>query len=228
MAQPKWFANDPSSEQQINHFPDITDQEGKGTCYAHATAHAIREAENRILGRNPPSHKSLVDEITDKYGNDGACTYQVLQEQCNKRQLQVEKVSKDEAKKALDAGRVIVGRFWLNEGQWKGFSKFFENNTKYVYEETDVRPGYSGNGDGGHAVAIIGKGKGKKDGKDIEYWEIKNSWGPQWGDEGKFRLSCGFPMDLYDVYFIQSQLTQQDWRNFHRITSQKDASCIVL
>jgi len=39
-----------------------------------------------------------------------------------------------------------------------------------------------------HAVALVGYGK-VDDNKDcIGYWLVKNSWGPNWGDGGFFKL----------------------------------------
>lgn len=40
---------------------------------------------------------------------------------------------------------------------------------------------------GGHAIEIVGWGT--QDG--IDYWEIKNSWGNKWGDDGFFKIRMG-------------------------------------
>lgn len=40
---------------------------------------------------------------------------------------------------------------------------------------------------GGHAVEIVGYGKEG----DIDFWTIRNSWGPDWGEKGFFRIIRG-------------------------------------
>jgi len=43
---------------------------------------------------------------------------------------------------------------------------------------------------GGHAVKILGWGKEKG----VDYWLCANSWGPEWGDQGFFKIKakeCG-------------------------------------
>lgn len=45
-----------------------------------------------------------------------------------------------------------------------------------------------------HAVTLVGYGKSEEPGCD-EYWLIKNSWGPTWGEQGFFR----FCMDETDA-----------------------------
>lgn len=38
-----------------------------------------------------------------------------------------------------------------------------------------------------HAVTLVGYGKSDQAGCD-EYWLIKNSWGPNWGENGFFKF----------------------------------------
>ena len=42
---------------------------------------------------------------------------------------------------------------------------------------------------GGHAIVIIGWGTDGSSGKD--YWMVRNSWGPSWGDGGYFKIARG-------------------------------------
>lgn len=55
---------------------------------------------------------------------------------------------------------------------------------------------------GGHAIRCVGWGEEMvktkdKEGKEkeelVKYWIIANSWGPQWGDGGYFRMKIGIP-----------------------------------
>ena len=49
---------------------------------------------------------------------------------------------------------------------------------------------------GGHAVVIVGWGVENG----INYWIAQNSWGPNWGENGYFRIQfgqCGFDSNAY-------------------------------
>lgn len=219
------------SEQNANKFTNISKQIG-GTCYAHAVAHALRETENRIVGRNPPSHDDYVKEIVSKYGTDGGSTAKVLKWQCTKRHLRYSHVNVKNAKTAIKNGRVIVGTFSLNTGQWHKLSQFFgdDSTRDYVYEKCDIGEGYSGNDDGGHAVAIVGYGNdttSETTGKPVEYWKIKNSWGTQFADKGFFRFSLDMPLTYYDVYYVVNDLTRDDRDNFRKWQRKNNAECNI-
>lgn len=44
------------------------------------------------------------------------------------------------------------------------------------------------NVDVNHAVTLIGWGSTRSGGRPIDYWTLMNSWGPNWGENGHFRL----------------------------------------
>ena len=46
---------------------------------------------------------------------------------------------------------------------------------------------------GSHAVLIVGWGQSP-----VKYWVVKNSWGPDWGDAGYFKIRMG------DCYLAQA------------------------
>lgn len=91
---------------------------------------------------------------------------------------------------------------------------------------------------GGHAVVITGWGTADVRGKGaVPYWQVRNSWGAEWGDGGYFRIlrgvnhcdleanvMAGYPdMPLSDRFLLQPRLrTPEDL--FLRHVWQYDAS----
>lgn len=51
----------------------------------------------------------------------------------------------------------------------------------------------TGDSVGGHAVVVSGYGTAVENGKSIDYWWIKNSWGDDWGIDGYFRMQRNLP-----------------------------------
>jgi hypothetical protein len=62
-----------------------------------------------------------------------------------------------------------------------------------VYENTDLarNKGSSYTGEGYHSVRLIGWGEDSSTGRSVKYWLAANSWGPEWGENGFFRILRG-------------------------------------
>ena len=42
-----------------------------------------------------------------------------------------------------------------------------------------------------HSVVILGWGKEKRNGKNMQYWLVRNSFGSTWGEQGDFKVEMG-------------------------------------
>jgi cathepsin C len=75
------------------------------------------------------------------------------------------------------------GIYDFNAATW-----FKSNLTKPEWQKVD------------HSVVLIGWGVEKKNGQDIKYWILQNSWGPGWGENGYMRFRRG--VDLLGIESI--------------------------
>ena len=94
----------------------------------------------------------------------------------------------------------------MNGSQWNNFSNYFESNPKGVITKEEINenaiPDKLPWERGGHAIVVFGYTK--------TYYKIKNSWGPNWGDNGKFRVAKNAidSLELADTSFRVSDLTE--------------------
>eukprot|EP01083_Nonionella_stella_P011286 32093_1 len=189
----------------------VHDQGRRSVCYAYAIATVLRSAEKRIIGRNPPEHDVIANQLICRYGDDGASETNVLRKECPRRQLRWNKVTTEYATATLKQKHVLLGGFYLDVRQWKRFCAFFKDEATRSHI---IRSNHIGRLDGskleGHSVAIY------EDGGD--YWKIKNSWGSQWGNEGfcKIGKSAIEKFEIYHVYYFQEDLTKEDWLNYKK------------
>jgi hypothetical protein len=62
-----------------------------------------------------------------------------------------------------------------------------------ILTEADCSCSSEKNGMVNHAVTMVGYGKVENNPNCEGYWLIKNSWGPNWGDKGLFKLCIPHP-----------------------------------
>ena len=197
-------------------------QQFGGTCYANAVATAVRATEMRIVGRVSMSHKHIVQQIVAKHGTNGGNTFEVLKEECFKRQLGCGRVEIEDLVEVLQANRTMVVAFHFTEDVWHAFSSFFTQKPTSVLTRQaieDYRPDYSlPSQESGHAVCT----RGLLYDHGIPCIEMKNSWGPNFADGGNFKVGLDvvvdprFNFELFDVFFRVADLLEEDFRRFEQ------------
>ena len=186
-----------------------------GICWAYAVATVLRAAESRIIGRCPPSHQETVNALVSKYGRKGQNSFavlQILKKECVFRQLRVSKVDAYGACAALKKKHVILGIYHLSDSQWHHFSVFFRNNKNAdkAIQREDIGQRRPGDDVGGHGIVIYKNGG--------NHWNIKNSWGPNWANNGFAKIGKGAidNMRFYHVYFVKQDLKPKDVENYEQ------------
>lgn len=109
----------------------------------------------------------------------------------------------------MTVGPALAG-FHIFSNFLDGDGSFYQTNGIYIdtYDYSRNRFGYqpgSANFQGSHAVVIIGWGTDTINGKKVDYWLCRNSWGRNWGDNGYFKLAMGIRRDSTYIYNIIAQ-----------------------
>lgn len=203
------------------------DQNNEPICFAYACSCAIQLSLCRIFCRDIYSFNSIFEQILTDFSpkrDRGAVTSQVLQRHCPRYNLHFKELENEEsAKLAITLGRVCVAVFWLPGEAWHKFSRFFRNNPKGILQRSDLLKADGTLGDknhkdsGSHAVVLIDA--------NISALEFLNSWGPDFGNNGRFRVRNAAVLNItfYDVYWTLNDLTQVEKNSYEssiRATSE--------
>jgi len=70
-----------------------------------------------------------------------------------------------------------------------------------------------------HAVLVVGWGENKEDGK---FWHVKNSWGPEWGDNGYFKIPRGSDHCAFESMAVHAEPVLGNARYFEELAEQVD------
>jgi len=84
-----------------------------------------------------------------------------------------------------DVAKYEIYRFGPVIAGFQVFSDFmngYDGTTIYTHPDANAQ------NMGGHAVSLLGWGTELQDGKEIDYWIVRNSWGISWGENGFFKI----------------------------------------
>ena len=200
-------------------------------CWCHSLAKIIEYGSHRIyrgkyLEKYPyPVFSDLRDLLINKYNNKGKTDFQmrkILDEILPKyflRYSYYSNIQESKIKLALMRGRPLVLTFDLSAMQWKNFGDFFRKSKKGIITNEILNKKipeylYKDETSDGHAVILIDH--------DDDSFICLNSWGKNWGDNGKFRikdLNILVNPAIFDVYFYESDLPyelKQEWYKYSK------------
>jgi len=77
----------------------------------------------------------------------------------------------------------------------------------FMHYQSGIYHHVTGDMKGGHAVKILGWGQEN----DVDYWICANSWGPDWGEKGFFRIMMGECNIDESVWACDPELDADPW-----------------
>ncbi|KAI8651868.1 hypothetical protein NCS56_01402900 [Fusarium sp. Ph1] len=211
-----------------------SDQGSSETCYAHAIAAVAHMALLRVVDREGgcPSIQDIRDWILhdDNFPvtKEGLNVRTILEGiRTRYRPLCFQEVDEDGARQAVLHRRPVLAAFWLSSNGWDSFSRPFESKAtcRSVLTPEKMSPHRRETPDngGGHAVVLTGCAPGSL--------TFLNSWGRQWGDHGTFSIRSPSvlevdglskaPMKFYDVYWLESDLTDSEREAYNLKVDEK-------
>jgi hypothetical protein len=72
--------------------------------------------------------------LVDKYGRNGAKTFDVLSKECKKKNLRCRYVAVKKAESAIEEGRALIMIFHMPDEMWEDFHLKFRKQPKTVFE----------------------------------------------------------------------------------------------
>ncbi|KAL8387083.1 hypothetical protein RB595_010170 [Gaeumannomyces hyphopodioides] len=226
------------NDEQVRTCSNPSDQGHSMTCYAHAIAAVIHMSLLRIVGRDGghPDIETIRKRILNKYPPEkgGRNITEVLEAAIQwYRPLRVKPVDGNGARQAVLRRRPVLAAFSLSQSGWAEFSKHFRRKPPFSEDSpilpvltcAKMAPHRSSPRDGGHAVVLTGCNPTSL--------TFLNSWGRlEWGNNGSFSVedhtvlevdiqSGGLPMQFYDVYWVESELTGDERQAFDILVDEE-------
>lgn len=152
--------------------------------YGTTTSKCVPYKGNDMLGKKYDVHEATTSQdiplCFDLTGVDSDTCTNGVDAMLNYRAIDVYNINNIEQEIKLEIMRMgpILGGFQI----FPDFLYEFDGTTIYTHPKKDQQPL------GGHAIRIVGWGEEEQDNRRIKYWIIANSWGPEWGINGYFKM----------------------------------------
>merc|ERR1719272_444302 len=123
-------------------------------------------------------------------------------------------------------GPIVVG-FNAEAGLWHYESGLYESSESLLEIEEQDHPAQSWGKWSGprmhnhwekttHAVLVVGWGESPGEGK---FWNVKNSWGPMWGEKGYFKIPRGVDHCAIESMAVHAEPVMGDSKYFEEMAS---------
>ena len=168
-----------------------------GTCWANAYAAAIFLTNKRILGRKTESFEDIRQQLI-KYGSDiyidgGNIENTKVSKFFQRKKLHYKEIDEYKAKKIIEKGGFVVGRFSLTDTQWKNFRNFYRVKPNEILTKEKLNEdceNKKNEEEDGHSVLLIEA--------DEKYLKFLNSWGSNWANGGRFKIKNADVLTSYN------------------------------
>ena len=193
----------------------------------------------RIVGRDGghPGIETIRERILNEYPpkEDGRKVAKVLEAAIQwYRPPRFKDVDDDSARLAVLRRRPVLAAFWLSKSGWAEFSKHFRREPPYsedsptlpVLTRAEMAPHRSSPTCGGHDVVLTGCNP-----TSLTFLNSRSRL--EWGNKGSFsvedhtvlevdiRRGRGLPMQFYDVYWVESELTGDERQAFDSMVEKE-------
>jgi len=217
-----------------NYVPDVVNQGSCGSCYAISSM-GMLTSRKRIMEDDPNSEAFSTQiplycgeytqgcdggypELVAKWGHDVA----LLPESCGKYDTSdgTCRVTCDSSSVQYKVGEYgYVGGFYGASKEANIMQEIFERGPVAIAIEPQDDFMYYNAGIYEHSGvqfnewtrvdhAVLMTGWGEEDGK--KYWRVQNSWGPQWGEGGTFRIRRGVDESAVEAQVVYATLEKSN------------------